>query len=130
MNIQHYFFDGIEYSTLHDPFGGVSPMTPERFVEMGGTIGPAQTLTPQETFLVGLDEYLDELQQVCAVAGIHVTKAEFKSEARKKLSGGLVAWAKSKGVPDPMIAEVRDRVLVLIADASRLGLSWDAMFAD
>ena len=128
--MKHYFFDGIEYSTLPDPFEGVSPMTEARFVEIGGEIKEAEHLTPQETFLVGLDEYLDELQQQVAAAGIHVTKAEFKTEARKKLSGGLVAWAKGKGVPDAMIAEVRDRVLVLIADASRLGLSWDDMFAD
>lgn len=128
--MKHYFFNGIEYTQLPDPFEGVSPMTPEHFVEMGGEIKEAEHLTPQETFLVGLDEYLDELQQQVAAAGIQVTKAEFKSEARKKLSGGLVAWAKGRGVTEAVIAEVRDRVLVLIADASRLGLSWDDMFAD
>ena len=128
--MKHYFYNGTEYAQLPDPFEGVSPMTPERFVAMRGEIKEAEHLTPQEQFLEGLDAYLDELQQQVAAAGIQVTKAEFKSEARKKLSGGLVAWAKGKGVPDAMIAEVRDRVLVLIADASRLGLSWDDMFAD
>ena len=38
MNIQHYFFDGIEYAQLPDPFEGVSPMTEECFVDMGGGI--------------------------------------------------------------------------------------------
>lgn len=48
MTINHYFFNGVEYLVLPDPFNGISPMTPERFVAMGGTIGPAQTLSKFE----------------------------------------------------------------------------------
>lgn len=128
MNIQHYFFDGIEFSTLPDPFGGVSPMTPERFVAMGGTIGPAQTLTPQETFLVGLDEYLDELQQHVAELGLTITKEEFKQAAATKMSADLIAWARSKEVPESMIDTVRYDILTMIADASRIGMTWQNIF--
>lgn len=128
MNIQHYFFDGIEFSTLPDPFGGVSPMTPERFIAMGGNIGPAQTLTPQETFLVVLDEYLDELQQHVAELGLTITKEEFKQAAATKMSADLIAWARSKEVPESMIDTVRYDILTMIADASRIGMTWTDIF--
>ena len=44
------------------------------------------------------------------------------------MSSELIAWAKSKQVPDNMIEVVRPQILTFIADASRLGLTWSDIF--
>ena len=36
--MKHYIFDGKTHDKLPDPFRGCSPMTEERFVELGGVI--------------------------------------------------------------------------------------------
>ena len=38
MKMKHYTIDNITTDYLPDPCKGVSPMTEERFVELGGTI--------------------------------------------------------------------------------------------
>jgi hypothetical protein len=120
-----YTLNGKTTDYLPDPCNGVSPMTDERFVEMGGTIEKG----PQEFFLEGLDAYLDELEKEAREHyAISITKAEFKQAAATKMSGELVAWAKGKGVPDKMIEDVRADILVMIADASRIGLTWNDIF--
>ena len=128
MSILHYFFDGIEYATLPDPFEGVSPMTEERFVEMGGEIKEAEHLTTQEQFLVGLDEYLDTIEEQAKALGLTITKEDFKVAAATMMSSDLIAWAKSKEVPNSMIESVRNDILVMIADASRIGMTWADIF--
>lgn len=128
MTINHFFFDGAEFPELPDPFLGVSPMTPERFVRMGGEVREAEYLTDKELFLAGLDEYLDELERQAEALALDITKDEFKAAAGSMMSSALIAWAKEKGVPDEMIDAVRERVLELIADASRIGLTWCDLF--
>ena len=129
MTINHYYYNGIEYSVLPNPFMGDSPMTPERFVELGGEIRKAEKLTPQEEFKVGLDTYLDGLEKTCReTLGLAITKAEFKAAAATMMSSDLIAWAKSKEVPDSMIESVRSDILTMIADASRLGMIYGDIF--
>ena len=126
--MKHYFFDGVEYAVLPDPFNGVSPMTEARFVEMGGTIGEPVVLTPQEQFLVGLDSYLDTLEEQVQAYAPDVTKEAFKQAAATMMSADLIAWAKSKEIPDTMIEDVRKDILTMVADASRIGLTWADIF--
>ena len=120
-----YVYNGKTYDRLPNPFMGCSPMTDQLFVQLGGTIEKGD----KELFLEGLEAYLDELEKEAREHyAINVTKAEFKQAAATKMSGELVAWAHDKGVPDEMIEVVRARVLELIADASRIGLTWNDIF--
>ena len=120
-----YTIDNKTYDKLPDPCKGASPMTEARFIEMGGTI----TKGPKEFFLDGLDAYLDELEEQVTAAGLSITKEDFKEAASTMLSSDLIAWAKDeKGVPDEMIEAVRKDVLTKVADASRLGLTWNDLF--
>ena len=127
--MKHYYFNNVELHGLPDPFKGVSPMTDARFVSLGGTITDDGQPTPEEKFLSGLDDYLKELEkQAREKYALNITVAEFKQAAATMMSGELVQWAKSKGVPDAMIESVRADILVMIADASRLGMSWGDIF--
>ena len=121
-----YTIDNKTYDKLPDPCRGESPMTEARFIEMGGTI----TKGPKEEFLEGLDVYLDELEaEARGHYAINITKAEFKEAAATMMSSDLIAWAKNeKGVPDELIEVVRKDVLTKVADASRLGLTWNDLF--
>ena len=135
MNIQHFYIGGVEYPEIPDPCNGVSPMhkpdgTPnvELFVSLGGEVREAEHLTPQEQFLVGLDAYLDPLEEQAKALGLAITKEAFKAAAATMMSSDLIAWAKSKEVPDAMIETVRNDILVMIADASRIGMTWSDIF--
>ena len=100
-------------------------MTEERFIQLGGTI----TKGPKEDFIDGLDAYLDELEtEAREHYAINITVDEFKQAAATMMSSELIAWAKSKGVPDSMIDVVRPQILTVIADASRLGMTWNDIF--
>ena len=69
--MKHYFYNGTEYATLPDPFEGVSPMTEARFVEMGGTIGEAQTITPFEAACA-------QFRTLCSEIGKFIGDPDFK----------------------------------------------------
>ena len=135
MTLNHYFIDGVEYPEIPDPCNGVSPMhksdrTPnvELFVQLGGEVKPAEHLTDKEQFRVGLDSYLDTLEEQVEALGLSITKKEFKQVAADMMSAGLIAWAKSKEVPDEMIEKVRKDILTMVADASRLDMTWRDIF--
>lgn len=129
--MKHYTIDGKTYDKLPDPCRGVSPMTEERFVALGGTIDDDGEPTPKERFLSALDDYLDELEDKAKELALNVTKAEFfEAAAKSKMSTDLVKWAREKGVPDAMIDEARAQVLTFLADAQRpeIGLTWADIF--
>ena len=131
--MKKYTWKNITTDYIPDPLktdsGAVSPVSEALFKELGGTITDDGEPTPQEKFLAGLDTYLDGLEKKCReTLGLAITKAEFKAAAATMMSSDLVAWAKGKGVPDAMIDEVRNDVLVMIADASRLGMTWSDLF--
>lgn len=120
-----YIFNGKTYKKRPDPFMGRSPMTDEAFVQMGGTIEKG----PQELFLESLDAYLAALEKKARDKyALNITVSEFKYAAATMMSADLIAWARAKGVPDAMIEYVRSDILVMIADASRLGMSWNDIF--
>lgn len=119
-----YIYNGVEYDKRPDPFMGRSPMTDAAFIEMGGVIEKG----PQEQFLESLYAYLDELEKQAEALALDISVDEFKRAASTMMSADLIAWAKEKGVPDSMIASVRNDILVMIADASRIGLTWADIF--
>ena len=121
--MKHYTIDGKTYDKLPDPCKGVSPMTEERFTALGGTITDDGEPTPQDRVFSELNAALAELAE--QVPG--VTIAEFKEAASTLYSAGLIAWAKSKEVPDAIIDTARARIVEIMADALRINMTWDEL---
>jgi hypothetical protein len=100
-------------------------MTEERFVALGGVIEDDGQPTPEERVYAELNGALAELAK--EVPG--VTIAEFKEAAATLYSAGLIAWAKSKSVPDEIIDAARSRIVEIMADALRIGMTWNELIA-
>lgn len=122
-----YIYSGKTYNKLPDPLktagGEVSPMTEKLFVQLGGTIEDDEQPTPEFRVHAELNAALDELAK--QVPG--VTIEDFKEAAQTLYSAGLIAWAKSKGVPDAVIDAARSRIVEIMADAMRIGMTWDEL---
>lgn len=125
MNIQHYFYNGTEYAQLPDPFGGMSPMTEERFVEMGGEIRPAEHLTDKERVCVAFGELIEDL----ASKTDKITPEEFLAAAQNGISSDLIAFARERKVPEEVIQYGREHIIELMADALRFGVTWAELLA-
>lgn len=130
--MKNYEFDGKTYTKLPDPLktagGEISPMSEKLFVQLGGTIEDDGEPTPEEKFFSALNSYLNDLEAEAERLALDISIDEFKEAAGSMMSSELIAWAKSKGVPDEMIDIVRPQILTFIADASRLGLTWEDIF--
>lgn len=111
-----YTINNKTYDELPDPCNGRSPMTDEAFVQMGGTIERGE----KERVLSDLAGLLSSLAE--KVEG--VTVDDFKAAARTMHSGELVTWAREHGVAEDVISEARSRMLEIMADALREGMSW------
>ena len=98
----------------------VSPVTEEIFTAYGGVIADDGELTPKDAVVASLNTLLHELAE--QVHGITVT--EFKAAASAMHSGELVAYARQKGVSEEIIASARLRVMEIMADALREGVTW------
>lgn len=103
-------------------------MTEKLFKQLGGTIEDDGKPTPEEKFFSALNAYLNDLEAEAQRLALDITIDEFKAAAGSMMSSELIAWAKSKGVPDEMIDIVRPQILTFIADASRLGMTWADIF--
>ena len=127
-----YIFNGKTYDYLPDPLktaeGDVSPMSEKLFVQLGGTITDDGQPTPERKFFAALNGYLAELEQQAEALALDISIDEFKRAAGSMMSSELIAWARGKQVPDSMIDAVRPQILTFIADASRLGLTWNDIF--
>lgn len=125
--MKSYTFENVTYTSLPDPLktagGEVSPMSEKLFKQLGGEIHDDGQPTPEERVLAELNAALDEL----AAQVPNVTIAEFKEAASTLYSGGLIAWAKSKGVPDEIITGARVRIVEILADALRIGMTWETL---
>ena len=64
---------GNRYKKLVDPFRGCSPMTDERWVDMGGTIEENEDLTPEQEF----EQAAAQFRQVCAAIGLFIGNPNF-----------------------------------------------------
>ena len=111
-----YTLNEKEYDKLPDPCNGVSPMTDERFVQMGGVIEPGEK---EHVCAAFADLIADLAQQTDAI-----TQGEFLAAARNGISSDLIALARARGVPEAVIAEGRSRIVEIMADALRFGVTW------
>ena len=118
--MKHYTIDGKTTDYLPDPCRGISPMTEERFVQMGGTITDDGTPTPKERVCRAFAALIADL----ANKTDRITPEEFLQAARNGISSDLIAFAREREVPDDVIAEARARIVEIMADALRFGLGW------
>ena len=128
-----YTINGETFDHLPDPLtiGDItySPVSETLFRSLGGTVHDDGEPTAKEKFISGLDAYLEALEKKAREEyALNITVSEFKQAAATMMSAELIAWAKGKGVPDKMIEDVRADILVMIADASRLGMTWSDIF--
>ena len=126
--MKHYTINGRTTDYLPDPCMGCSPMNDEKFVALGGTITDDGEPSPKEKFFTVLNAYLNDLEAEAERLALDISIDEFKAAAGSMMSSELIAWAKSKGVPESMVSAVRQDILTLIADASRIGLTWSDIF--
>lgn len=121
--MKHYFYENRELASLPDPFRGVSPMTDARFVALGGTIVNDGKPDPKESVVASLNTLLHSLAG--EVQGI--TIAEFKAAAQTMYSGELVDYSRQHGVSEEIIASARVRIMEIMADALRVGVTWSKL---
>ena len=118
--MKHYTINGRTTDYLPDPCMGCSPMNDEKFVALGGTITDDGEPSPKEAVVDSLNDLLRELAR--QVDGI--TVAEFKQAAQTLHSGELVGFAREAGVSEEIINAARIRIVEIMADALREGMSW------
>ena len=118
--MKHYTINGRTTDYLPDPCMGCSPMNDEKFVALGGTITDDGEPSPKEAVVASLNDLLRELAR--QVDGI--TVAEFKQAAQTLHSGELVGFAREAGVSEEIINAARIRIVEIMADALREGMSW------
>lgn len=118
--MKHFTIDGKTYDKLPDPCKGVSPMTEARFVALGGTITDDGEPTPKERVCSAFADIIADL----AKKTDKITPAEFLTAAQNGISSDLIAFARSRGVPEEVITEGRARIVEIMADAMRFGMTW------
>ena len=123
--MKHYIFGNQSFEELPGMLrladgSTVSPVTEETFTAYGGTITDDGEPTPKEAVVASLNSLLQDLAE--QVEGI--TVAEFKAAASAMHSGELVAYARQKGVSEEIVASARLRVMEIMADALREGVTW------
>lgn len=119
-----YIINGKSYDHLPDPVyidgAAYSPMTEARFVELGGTIEDDGQLTPQQVVCGEFAALIDDLSSKTD----KITPAEFIGVARDGISSTLISFARARGVPETVITEGRTRIVEIMADAMRFGMTW------
>ena len=129
--MKHYFDEnGNEFPAPPDPYNGRSPMhkrdgsyNDEAFVAMGGTITDDGELSPKERVCAAFSALIADLAEKTD----RITPAEFLAAARNGISSDLTAFARARGVPEEVIAEGRARIVEIMADALRFGVSWTVL---
>ena len=126
--MKHYFdTDGLEFVYPPDPYKGRSPMhkpdgsyNDEAFLAMGGTITEDGELSPQEKVCGEFAELIEDL----ASKTDKITPEEFLQAAQDGISSNLIDFARERGVPETVITEGRTRIVEIMADAMRFGMTW------
>ena len=126
--MKHYFdTDGREFVYPPDPYKGRSPMRKsdgsynnEAFLSMGGTITDDGQLTPEQAVCGEFAELITDLAQKTD----KITPEEFLAAAANGISSDLIAFAREHEVPEEVIAEGRARIVEIMADALRFGVTW------
>ena len=124
-----YTIDGITYDHLPDPIplngNQISPVTEELFVRLGGTITDDGKPTPTERVCASFAALIADL----ATKTDKITPKEFLAAAQNGISSDLIAFARAREVPDDVIAEGRSRIVEIMADAMRFGMTWAELIA-
>ena len=118
--MKHYTIDGKTTDKMPDPCKGVSPMTEARFVELGGIITNDGEPSPKERVCGAFAELISDLAEKTD----KITQEEFLQAAQNGISSDLISFARERGVPEEVIAEGRARIVEIMADALRFGVSW------
>ena len=123
--MKHYIFGNQSFEKLPGLLrladgSTISPVTEETFAAYGGVITDDGEPTPKEAVIASLNNLLHELAEQAQ----GITVAEFKAAASAMHSGELVAFAREKGVSEEIIASARLRVMEIMADALREGVTW------
>ena len=122
--MKSYVFEGKVYDELPDPLetngGMVSPVNEALFAALGGTITDDGEPSPKERVCTAFADLIADLAEKTGA----ITPAEFIAAAQNGISSDLIALARSRGVPEPVIAEGRARIVEIMADALRFGMTW------
>lgn len=123
-----YIFEGKTYNSLPDPLytadgSAHSPMTEDRFRALGGEIEDDGEATPKERVCASLGALIADL----AKKTDKITPEEFLAAAQNGISSDLIAFAREREVPEEVIAEGRARIVEIMADALRYGITWDKL---
>ena len=118
--MKYFTIDGKTYNKLPDPCNGVSPMTEERFVALGGTITDDGEPTQEERVRGAFTDLIADL----ASKTDKITPEEFLAAASNGISSNLIDFARERGVPEAVITEGRTRIVEIMADALRFGVTW------
>lgn len=124
-----YTINGISYNELPDPLilegASYSPMTEARFQSLGGTIADDGEPSPKERVCASFAALIADLAQKTD----RITPSEFLAAAQSGISSDLIAFARSREVPEEVIAEGRSRIVEIMADALRFGVTWADLIA-
>jgi hypothetical protein len=124
-----FTIDGKTYTSLPDPLktagGEISPMTEKLFKQLGGEVHDDGTPTQEEAVCGEFAELITDL----ASKTDKITLEEFLQAAQNGISADLITLAKNKGVSEDVIAEGRARIVEIMADALRYGITWDKLIA-
>lgn len=118
--MKRFTIDGKTYDILPDPYKGVSPMTEERFVALGGTIEDDGQPTPEQRVC---EEFADLIADLASKTD-KITPEEFLAAAANGISSNLIDFAREREVPEAVITEGRTRIVEIMADAMRFGMTW------
>ena len=119
-----YTINGQTYDHLPDPVyldgAAYSPVTEEKFLELGGTIEDDGEPTPEERVCASFAALIADLAEKTD----KITPEEFLQATQNGISSDLIAFARERGVPEEVIAEGRSRIVEIMADAMRFGMTW------
>ena len=87
---------------------------------MGGTITEDGELSPQEKVCGEFAELIEDL----ASKTDKITPEEFLQAAQAGISSNLIDFARERGVSEAVITEGRTRIVEIMADAMRFGMTW------
>ena len=122
-----FIYNGKTYDKLPDPLktagGEISPMSEKLFEQLGGVIEDDGQPTPEQAVCCEFAELIADLAQKTD----KITPEEFLQAAANGISSNLIDFARERGVPEDVIAEGRTRIVEIMADALRFGITWDKL---
>jgi hypothetical protein len=130
--MKKYHYNGETYDRIPDPFIGCSPMYDKNsnprddlFVALGGTITEDGEKTPKQRVC---EEFADLIEDLASKTD-KITPEEFLLAAQNGISSNLIDFARAREVPEAVITEGRVRIVEIMADAMRFGMSWADLIA-